>query len=230
MFLFFVLSGFVIHYSYASQVKERRFRGISFYLWVRFAWLWQLRALDVSIASPIGECRAVLRGFVRPGGVIHPPHAEPSLWIWSTNVDSYCVVRGCLIESVISFKRSSRPDAFWGGDPELAKQQLQEAGLKYFLFMKDCRMIDLLSLSKLFSAPETIGRYLGVKWSGGSTYLLTRIGLDARPIGPDFLEVIRAGVPNPTCCAAFDELAPVIATIAPRIIDRPTNGEWRIGY
>ena len=113
---------------------------------------------------------------------------QPSLWIWSTNVDSYCVVRGCLIESVISFKMSSRPDEILGGDPELAKQQLQEAGLNYFLFMKDCRMIDLLSLSKLF-APETIGRYLGVKWSGGSTYLLTRIGPDARPIGPDFLEL-----------------------------------------
>ena len=44
MILFFVLSGFVIHYSYANLVTEGRLRGISVYLWVRFARLWQLRA------------------------------------------------------------------------------------------------------------------------------------------------------------------------------------------
>jgi hypothetical protein len=38
--------------------------------------------------------------------------------------------------------------------------------------MKDCRIIDLLPFSRLF-APEMIGRYLGVKWSDGSTFLLT---------------------------------------------------------
>ena len=143
------------------------------------------------------------------------PYGTP---IWSTNVDSYCMVPGCLIESVISFKMSGRLDEILGGDPELAKQRLQEAGLNYFLFMKDYRLIDLLPFSGLF-APDTIGRYLGVKWSDGSTFLLTWIGPDTTPIGPDFLEAYerRRAAPDALQWFKFDELAPLIAAIAPRI-------------
>jgi hypothetical protein len=138
--------------------------------------------------------------------------------IWSTNVDSYCMVPGCLIESSVSFRMSGRLDEILGGSPELAKQRLQESGLNYFLFMKDYRIIDMLPFSKLF-APETIGRYLGVKWSDGSTFLLTWIGPDTTPIGPDFLEAYerRRAAPDALQWFKFDELAPLIATIAPRM-------------
>jgi hypothetical protein len=128
------------------------------------------------------------------------------------------MVPGCLIEDVISFKMSGRLDEILGGDPELAKQRLQEAGLNYFLFMKDYRVLDLLPYSRLF-APETIGRYLGVKWSDGSTFLLTWIGPDTTPIGADFLDpytLLRAE-PDALRWFKFDELAPLIATIAPRM-------------
>jgi hypothetical protein len=143
------------------------------------------------------------------------PYGTP---IWSTNVDSYCMVPGCLIEDVISFKMSGRLDEILGGDPELAKQRLQEAGLNYFLFMKDYRIIDLLPFSRLF-APDTIGRYLGVKWSDGSTFLLTWISPDTTPIGPDFLDAYtrRRAEPDALRWFKFDELAPLIATIAPRM-------------
>jgi len=143
------------------------------------------------------------------------PYGTP---IWSTNVDSYCMVPGCLIEDVISFKMSGRLDEILGGDPELAKQRLQEAGLNYFLFMKDYRVIDLLPFSRLF-APETIGRYLGVKWSDGSTFLLTWIGPDTTPIGADFLDAYKRQRAEPDALRwfKFDELAPLIATIAPRL-------------
>ena len=143
------------------------------------------------------------------------PYGTP---IWSTNVDSYCMVPGCLIEDVISFKMSGRLDEILGGDPELAKQRLQEAGLNYFLFSKDYRVLDLLPYSNLF-APDTIGRYLGVKWSDGSTFLLTWIGPNTTPIGPDFLEAytrLRA-VPDALQWFKFDELAPLIVAIAPRM-------------
>jgi peptidoglycan/LPS O-acetylase OafA/YrhL len=42
MTLFFVLSGFVIHYNYATLVTAGRLRGISTFLWARFARLYPL--------------------------------------------------------------------------------------------------------------------------------------------------------------------------------------------
>jgi peptidoglycan/LPS O-acetylase OafA/YrhL len=42
MTLFFVLSGFVIHYNYATLITEERFRGVAAYLWARFARLYPL--------------------------------------------------------------------------------------------------------------------------------------------------------------------------------------------
>ena len=143
------------------------------------------------------------------------PYGTP---IWSTNIESYCMVPGCLIESVMSFKMSGRLDEILGGDPELAKQRLQEAGLNYFLFMKEYRIIDLLPFSRLF-APDTIGRYLGVKWSDDSTFLLTWIGPDTTPIGADFLDAYkrRRAEPDASRWFKFDELAPLIVTIAPRM-------------
>jgi hypothetical protein len=157
-------------------------------------------------------------GAINPGALAAAQQLPYGTSIWSTNVDSYCMVPGCLIESVISFKMSGRLDEILGGDPELAKLRLQQAGLDYFLFMKDYRMIDLLPFSRLF-APETIGRYLGVKWSDGSTYLLTWIGPDTTPIGPDFLEAYtrRRAEPEVVRWFRFDELAPLMATIAPRM-------------
>jgi hypothetical protein len=157
-------------------------------------------------------------GAINPGALAAAQQLPYGTPIWSTNVDSYCMVPGCLIESVISFKMSGRLDEILGGDPELAKLRLQQAGLNYFLFMTDYRMIDLLPFSSLF-APETIGSFLGVKWSDGSTYLLTWIGPDTTPIGPDFLEAYRRRLAEPEVVRwfRFDELAPLMATIAPRM-------------
>jgi hypothetical protein len=155
---------------------------------------------------------------INPSVLAAARQLPPGTPIWSTNVESFCMVPGCLIESSISFKMSGRLDEILGGDPELAKQRLQQAGLNYFLFMKDYRLIDLLPFSRLF-APDTIGRYLGVKWSDGSTFLLTWIGPDTTPIGPDFLEAYerRRAEPDALRWFKFDELAPLIAAISPRM-------------
>ena len=87
-----------------------------------------------------------------------------------------------------------------------------------FSVHEDYRVIDLLPFSELF-APETIGRYLGVKWSDGSTYPLTWIGPRTRPVGPDFRELYtrRRAKPDVLRWFRFDELAPLIATIVLRI-------------
>jgi hypothetical protein len=156
-------------------------------------------------------------GAINPGALAAAQQVQPGTPIWSTNVDSYCMAPGCLIESVSSFKMSGRLDEILGGDPEQAKRRLQEAGLNYFIFMTDFRLLDLLPYSRLF-APDTIGRYLGVKWTDGSTYLLTWIGPDTLPIGPDFRDAYRRALNMPeSSWFIFSELAPRIAPITPAI-------------
>jgi hypothetical protein len=165
-------------------------------------------------------------GAINPEALAAARQVPPGTRIWSTNVDSYCMVPGCRIESVQSFKMSGRMDDILGGDPELAKQRLQEAGLNYFLFMKDYRIIDLLPFSRLF-APDTIGRHLGVKWTDGSTYLLTWIGPDTQPLGPDFLDAYaqRRAEPDPLHWFRFEELAPRMIALLPRL--RPLT-QWGV--
>jgi hypothetical protein len=163
---------------------------------------------------------------INPAALAAARQLPPGTPIWSTNSESFCMVPGCLIEGVISFKMSGRLDEILGGDPELAKQRLQEAGLNHFLFMKDYRLIDLLPFSRLF-APDTIGRYLAVKWSDGSAFLLTWIGPDTTPIGPDFLEAYerRRAEPDALQWFKFDQLAPLIAAISPRMRSATQWGE-----
>jgi hypothetical protein len=156
-------------------------------------------------------------GGINPGALAAAKTLPFGTPIWSTNVFSYCMAPGCLIESVASFKMSDQLDEILGGDPELAKRRLQEAGLNYFIFMNNFRLLDLLPYSPLF-APDTIGRYLGIKWTdpSRSTYLLTWIGSDTRPIGPEFLEDYRLALNAPEFSwFVFTELAPRIAAITP---------------
>jgi hypothetical protein len=161
-------------------------------------------------------------GGINPGALAAARQVPPDTPIWSTNVDSYCMVPGCLIESVISFKMSGRLDEILAGDPDLAKHWLQQAGLNYFLFMSDYRLIDLLPYSRLF-APDTIGRYLGIKWTDGSTFLLTWIGADTRPIDHKFLVAYQRRLAQPeNQWFMFRELTPQLIALTPRM----RSGQW----
>jgi hypothetical protein len=161
-------------------------------------------------------------GGINPGALAAAQQVPYGTPIWSTNVDSYCMAPGCLIESVSSFKMSGRLDEILGNDPELAKRRLQEAGLNYFLFMKNYRLLDVLPYGRLF-APETIGRYLGIKWTDGTTYLLTWIGPDTRPIDSDFLDGYRRARNAPEFSwFVFSELASRIVVITPEV----RTAEW----
>ena len=157
-------------------------------------------------------------GAINPGALAASRQLPYGTPIWTTNAESWCMVPGCLIEDAISFKMSGRLDEILGGHPDLAKRRLQEAGLNYFLFMKDYRIIDLLPFSRLF-APDTIGRYLGVKWSDGSTFLLTWIGPDTKALGSDFFDAYtrRRAEPDPLGWFRFGELAPKIVAVTPRL-------------
>jgi hypothetical protein len=156
-------------------------------------------------------------GAINPGALAAAQQLPPHTPIWSTNLESYCMAPGCLIESAISFKMSGRLDDILDGDPPLAKKRLQEAGLNYFLFMTDTRLRDLLPYSRLFE-PGTIGQYLGIKWTDGSTFLLTWIGPDTRPIGPAFISEYKKQLAEPADpWFLFNKLVPQIAEISQRL-------------
>ena len=126
-------------------------------------------------------------GAMVPDGLAAAQHVPPGTRIWSTNTFSaMCMAPFCHIESVISFRMSDRFDDVLIGPPELAKQSLQQGGLNYFLVSTQRPLFDILPDSRLF-APDTIGRYLGIKWTDGVTYLLTWTGPDTTPLGATFL-------------------------------------------
>lgn len=126
-------------------------------------------------------------GGISPGALTAVRQIPPGKRIWSTNVDSYCMAPNCQIESVISFKLSAKMNNILNGTPEEAKKILQQEGLNYFLFTANVRLLDIMPYSQLFH-PDTIKKYIAIKWTDGNTYLLTWPGPDTRPIDEAFLK------------------------------------------
>jgi hypothetical protein len=135
-------------------------------------------------------------GAINPGTLAASRQLPPGTPIWSTYLDAYCMAPGCWVESVMSFKMSGRLDEIVAGSPEHAKSLLQEAGLNYFLFSSDYQLLDILPFSHLFE-PEVIGRFLGIKWTDGHTYLLTWAGAGISPLTKDFLDAYAAKLNRP---------------------------------
>jgi hypothetical protein len=155
-------------------------------------------------------------GAINPGALAAAQQLPPNTPIWTTNLESFCMAPGCLIESVVSFKMSGRLDDILGGKPELAKQLLQQAGINYFLFSKDSPLLDLLPYSRLF-APETIAHHLGIKWSDGSMFLLTWKGPETKPIGPEFIDDYKKRLAEPEeQWFNFSKLAQQIIQLSPQ--------------
>ena len=130
-------------------------------------------------------------GGINPEALAAYRAVEPGASIWATNVDSYCMAPGCWVGSVVSFKMSGKLDQILSAPPEKAKQLLQDEGINYFLISKDSLLLDLLPYSKLFS-PDTIGRYLGIRWTDGSAFLLTWIGRNTVPLSQQFYDYYDA--------------------------------------
>jgi hypothetical protein len=157
-------------------------------------------------------------GGINPEALAAWRHVEPGAVIWSSSANSYCMVPGCTIENgLFSFKRSSRLVSVLTGTAQQEKKLLQEAGINYFLVIKGQPLIVLLPISPLF-AVDTIGRFLGIKWTDGSAFLLTWIGPDTEPIGADFLDIYKAllSVSDPDQIR-FSDLVPQIGLATERL-------------
>ena len=116
----------------------------------------------------------------------------------------------------------------WGTSEE-GQGALRAPGLNYFLFSRELDIRDPLPLSPLFS-PDNIARYFGIRWTDGTTTLLT--WPDSDTVAPDAAwvnEYRRAvtqssfaqGFPNAAMKAIFDRL---IASPHPW---QPPNLQWQ---
>jgi hypothetical protein len=82
---------------------------------------------------------------------------------------------------------TSEDERVFFGSPEEARSSLQKAGLNYFLFSSEMPIGDpVVVISPLF-APDNIAKYLGLRWTDGTTSLLTWLGPDITPLSPDWL-------------------------------------------
>jgi hypothetical protein len=85
MTLFFVLSGFVIHYNYAALVTDGGVRGIGAFLWARFARLYPLFLLMLLVYATVSSRTvALLTGHPGEfGGLLHAlPYFLLSIQSW----------------------------------------------------------------------------------------------------------------------------------------------------
>ena len=76
------------------------------------------------------------------------------------------------------------------GEPEQASEAFQKAGINYFLFSKEFVSADPLMKSPLLD-PDHIGRYLGIRWTDGTTALLTWLTPDMQPFEGDWIDSYR---------------------------------------
>jgi hypothetical protein len=138
----------------------------------------------------------------------------PRTPIWSMNVFCYCMLPDCKMMSFwLDLMTQSWDRVIWG-TPEEGQQALRAAGLNYFLFSRELDIFGPLPLSPLFS-PDNIGRYFGIRWTDGTTTLLTWAGPDTTAPDESWLAEYRAAVtaspflrrfPNAEMKAIFDRL------------------------
>ena len=117
----------------------------------------------------------------------------PGTPIWSFHVHTYCMLPDCIVESYFSFLMTHHWERVMFGTPDEAAQTLHAAHLDYFLFTREDDIRDPLPLSPLFS-PDKIGQFLGIRWTDGTTALLTWLGPGVTPLDPAWIADYRHAV------------------------------------
>jgi hypothetical protein len=127
-----------------------------------------------------------------PFGAIYPGIVEP--WrivgpgtrIWSFNQHAYCMLPDCNVQKYLAVRFSPSWQTVYFGSPDEAVSALRAEGLNYFFFSAELPIRDPLPLTPLFS-PAAIGKYLAIRWTDGTSYLLSWPGPDTTPIDQKFL-------------------------------------------
>jgi hypothetical protein len=146
-------------------------------------------------------------GAIYPGARAAYAIVGPHTPIWSLHVHSYCMLPDCRVEGFMSFNMTQRWDRVMFGSADEARQVFQRAGINYFLFSRELAIpglgiYDPLPLSNLFSA-DHIADNLALRWTDGTTSLLTWPGPDTRPLDNAWIAAYREAVKNSNIVQSF---------------------------
>jgi hypothetical protein len=134
-------------------------------------------------------------GAIYPGIVTPWMIADENQRIWSFHIHSYCMLPHCNVQGIFSMRFSPRSLKLISADPSEARSMLKNEGLEYFFFSSELPFDDyVLPRTRLFS-PDNIAEWLAVRWTDGTSYLLTWSDEPGtRPIDDKFLQAYRGSV------------------------------------
>jgi hypothetical protein len=128
-----------------------------------------------------------------PWGGLYPAMEQvwklvgPRTPVYSMHIHSYCMLPDCPVYGFMSTRVTPDMDVVLLGEPHEAIAALKRSGMNFFFFSEELQLYTPLVLSSAFS-PRAIDRYLGVKWTDGTSYLLTWRDDATGPIDQQFLD------------------------------------------
>ena len=101
--------------------------------------------------------------------------------VWILHIWTYCMLPSCNFQGRMSFIFSPQWQTVYFGAPAQARAALHAEGLDYYFFSKEMRIEDEVVDAPLFS-PNNISKYLAIRWTDGTNYLLTWPGPGTHPV------------------------------------------------
>jgi hypothetical protein len=187
----------------------------------RFAVGWY--SIDKAYTTQEGWAARQPYGAIYPGARGAYEAIGPHVRIWSLHNMAYCMLPDCRVETWPAFATTREWDRLMFGSPEEGRAALQAAGLDFFLFSTDLMLNnDPLPRSPLM-APDNIASYLGIRWTDGTTTLLTWLGPGVTPLDPEWVARYRRAVAESGSVQSFplDQFRTIYANL------RATPHPWR---
>jgi hypothetical protein len=159
-------------------------------------------SIDAAYSTQYGPPPRLAWSAIHPGARGAYEAVGPGTPIWSLHIHTYCMLPDCRVETFPSFLMTHNWDRVMFGTADEARQMLHAARLDYFLFTREDDIRDPLPLSPLFS-PDTIGRSLGIRWTDGTTSLLTWLGPGVVPLDAAWIADYRRAVQQSGAVQSF---------------------------
>jgi len=150
-----------------------------------------IMSMDDAYAQRSVGGSVALSGGIYPGVRGAYAIVGPHMPMLSLNSEAFCLLPDCKLTTFALILIPGIEQLLWG-TPDEGRALLQAAGLNYFLLSRQLGTARPLPLSDspLFS-PDNINRYLGIRWTDGTTALLTWSGPDTAPLDENWLADYR---------------------------------------